>query len=177
MYSKILALAALAACASAQMDVGNSSLTSVLSSAADLSNLTSFVSQFPQLLTTLSSANNITILAPSNEAFGKFLQSPAASAVAANDSNAIQALLSYHVLNGTYPAASVKETPAFIPTLLNNPAYANVTGGQVVEAIAQDDSVVFFSGLLSNSTVTKAVCPRVRSSSINLRILTLSVGH
>ncbi|KAL9609305.1 MAG: hypothetical protein Q9167_005923 [Letrouitia subvulpina] len=156
MHSKVIALTALAASALAQMDMGNSSLTSVLSSAADLSNLTSFVSQFPQLLTTLSSATNITILAPSNEAFGKFLQSPAASAVTANDSNAIQALLSYHVLNGTYPAAAVKETPAFIPTLLNNPAYANVTGGQVVEAIAQDDSVVFFSGLLSNSTVTKA---------------------
>lgn len=68
-----------------------------------------------------------------------------------------QAVLSYHILNGTYPASAVMEMPAFIPTMLNNSAYANVTGGQVVEAVKQGDKVVFYSGLLSNATVTTAV--------------------
>jgi len=73
-----------------------------------------------------------------------------------NDTAAIQALLMYHVLNGTYPASAVKATPAFLPTLLNSSMYANVTGGQVVEAVTQGTSVEFYSGLLQNSTVTTA---------------------
>ena len=63
----------------------------------------------------------------------------------------------YHVLNGTYPASAVTETPLFLPTTLNDTQYTNVTGGQVVEAIKQGDDVVFYSGLLSNATVTQAV--------------------
>ena len=150
MHWKYLSLAALAAGSSAQM----MNLTSVLASQPSLSNLTSFVSMFPQLLSTLSTATNVTILAPSNEAFAAILNS---SIIAQNNSAAIQALLMYHVLNGTYPASAVKSTPAFIPTLLNNPMYANVTGGQVVEAVTQGTSVEFYSGLLQNSTVTTAV--------------------
>lgn len=54
------------------------------------------------------------------------------------------------------------ETPVFLPTMLNDSMYTNVTGGQVVEAVKQGDSVVFYSGLLSNATVTTAV--RLNSS-------------
>ncbi|KAL8947324.1 MAG: hypothetical protein Q9222_006380 [Ikaeria aurantiellina] len=132
------------------------SLTDLLGATDSLSTLTSTVMGVPGLAESLSSASNITILAPSNDAFEKFLATPAAAAVAANDTAAIQALLSYHVLNGTYPASAVMETPAFIPTMLNNSAFANVTGGQVVEAVMQEDNVLFYSGLLSNSSVTTA---------------------
>ena len=153
MQFKYLSLAALAAGASAQ----TMNLTATLMSNADLTNLTSYVSLFPDLLTTLSMATNITILAPSNEAFAAFLNSSAGMAVTLNDTAAIQAILSYHVLNGTYPASSIMSTPAFIPTLLNNPSYSNVTGGQVVEAVTQGSSVEIYSGLLANSTVTTPV--------------------
>ncbi|KAL8924105.1 MAG: hypothetical protein Q9208_004242 [Pyrenodesmia sp. 3 TL-2023] len=110
----------------------------------------------PGLADMLGSLSNVTILAPSNDAFNKFMRTPAAVALTSGDNAAISALLMYHILNGTYPASAVTETPAFIPTMLNNTAYTNVTGGQVVEALRQEDNVVFYSGLVMNSTVTTA---------------------
>lgn len=74
----------------------------------------------------------------------------------------LQALLMYHVLNGTYPSTEVMETPLFLPTMLNNSMYTNVTSGQVVEGLTQGDDVVFYSGMLNNSTVTEAVSIEIR---------------
>ena len=153
MQFKLLSLAAMAAAVSAQ----TMNLTGALTSNPDLSNLTTFVNLYPQLATALGAAKNVTILAPSNAAFAKFMNSSAGSAIAANDTAAIQALLMYHVLNGTYPASAVSSNASFIPTMLNNMKYSNVTGGQRVEAIKVGQNVTFFSGLLQNSTVTKAV--------------------
>ncbi|KAI4173143.1 MAG: hypothetical protein LQ343_003070 [Gyalolechia ehrenbergii] len=132
------------------------SLADLLASTESLSSLAAAVRGVPGLAETLGSATNITILAPSNEAFETFMETPSARAVDPNDSTAIQALLQYHIINGTYPASAVMETPAFLPTMLNNSAYANVTGGQVVEAVRQGENVVFYSGLLSNASVTTA---------------------
>jgi uncharacterized surface protein with fasciclin (FAS1) repeats len=152
MRFRIFAVAALAAGAEAQ------SLAALLASTPDLSNLTSYLKLFPSLVASLSSAKNITILAPSNEAFAKILNAPAAAAITTNDTALIQAVVTYHILNGTYPASAVESTPAFIPTLLDNPQFENVTGGQVVEAVTEGTNVVFISGLLARSVVTKAVC-------------------
>ncbi|KAI4087544.1 MAG: hypothetical protein LQ344_006697 [Seirophora lacunosa] len=164
MYSQLLTVAALAALATAQNDTmssnstqgGSMSLTQLLGATESLSTLTAAVMGVPGLAEMLGSAENITILAPSNEAFEAFMETDAAAALANNDTEAIQALLSYHIINGTYPASAVTETPVFLPTMLNDSMYANVTGGQVVEAVMQEDSVVFYSGLLSNATVTTA---------------------
>ncbi|KAI4191592.1 MAG: hypothetical protein LQ348_003489 [Seirophora lacunosa] len=164
MYSHLLTVAALAALATAQNDTmssnstqgGSMSLTQLLGATESLSTLTAAVMGVPGLAEMLGSAENITILAPSNEAFEAFMETDAAAALANNDTEAIQALLSYHIINGTYPASAVTETPVFLPTMLNDSMYANVTGGQVVEAVMQEDSVVFYSGLLSNATVTTA---------------------
>ena len=162
MQSKLLSFAALAATASAQM----MNLNQTLSGNPNLSNLTSYLQLFPQVMSMLGSAQNITILAPSNQAFAAYMNSSAGMAIKANDTMAIQSLLTYHVLNGTYPAASIKSMPAFVPTMLTSPMYTNVTGGQVVEAVSMGGNVSIFSGLLMNSTVTQAVsasirCPRV----------------
>ena len=132
-------------------------LTSVLSSNAELSNLTTFIKLIPSLVQQLSGAKNITLLAPSNDAFQNLLASPAGAAISVNNTGLIQALLTYHVLTGTYPASSFGSTPAFIPTLLSNQTYANVTGGQRVEGQKAGSSVNITSGLKSISTVTKAV--------------------
>ncbi|KAI4242477.1 MAG: hypothetical protein L6R40_004031 [Gallowayella cf. fulva] len=163
MYRKLLPIAALAATALAQNATNSStsatsstSLTDLLGSTDSLSTLATAVQGVPGLTQMLGSASNITILAPSNEAFERFLSTPGAAALASNDSAAIQALLSYHILNGTYPASAVTEMPVFLPTMLNNSAYANVTGGQVVEAVKQGDKVLFYSGLLNNASVTTA---------------------
>ncbi|KAL8650082.1 MAG: hypothetical protein Q9210_004033 [Variospora velana] len=164
MYSQLFTVAALAALATAQngtmpsnsTEAGSMSLTQLLASTESLSTLTAAVMGVPGLADMLGSAENLTILAPSNEAFEMFLETPAAAALASNDTEAIRALLSYHIINGTYEASAVTDMPVFLPTMLNDSMYANVTGGQVVEAVMQGESVVFYSGLLSNATVTTA---------------------
>merc|ERR1712036_115857 len=142
MQLKNILPAALAAGAAAQ------SLTDVLAANNDtLSSLTSLISADPALLEALGGASNITILAPSNDALATFLNSTAGAAAA---------LLTYHVLNGTYPASAFTNTSQFIPTLLSNSSYSNVTGGQVVEARLRGETVSVFTGLLSASNVTVA---------------------
>lgn len=155
MQLKYMAVSALAAAASAQNNM-TMNLTAALMGTPDLSNLTTYVSAFPQLLSMLGSARNITILAPSNEAFEKLLSSPAGNAIRMNDTAMIQGLLSYHVLNGTFPASSITEMAAFVPTMLMDEMLTNVTGGQVVECMRAEDEVIFTSGLRMNSTVTQA---------------------
>lgn len=152
MQLKNLLPVALATAASAQQMMD---LAAALGSIPELSNLTNTVSAFPELVSGLSMTPNLTLLAPSNEAFAELLQSDMASAL--QDPAMITALLQYHVLNGTYYAANVTETPLFLPTALMNMTYENVTGGQVVEAVMSQNQVVFYSGLRMNSTVTQAV--------------------
>ncbi|KAK0114706.1 hypothetical protein ONS95_014191 [Cadophora gregata] len=132
------------------------SLTDVLAANnSTLSSLTSLISANPSLLEALGSAQNITILAPSNDALAGFLNSTAGAA-AATDPGAVAALLTYHVLNGTYPASAFTNTSQFIPSLLTNSSFTNVTGGQVVEARLRGETVSIFSGLLSASNVSVA---------------------
>ena len=148
MQLKSLTLAAFAGAVSAQ------NLTSVLSGTPDLSNLTALIGTVPSLLTTLSNATNITVLAPSNDAISAFLSSDGGSANL-NNTDIISALLQYHILQGTIPASAITNIPTFPHTLLDaSTGFANVTGGQVVEAVTVGGSVVIYSGLLQNSTVT-----------------------
>jgi len=74
----------------------------------------------------------------------------------ATDPGAVAALLSYHVLNGTFYSSQIKNISAFIPTLLTNASYANVTGGQRVQALLAHGNVTVISGLELNSTVVQA---------------------
>jgi uncharacterized surface protein with fasciclin (FAS1) repeats len=147
MHTKTLLMSSLAALAHGQ------ELMNVLSNDSMLSNLTTYLSLFPAFMSQLKDMNNITLLAPSNEAFAQALNSSGSNAFAANDTEAISALLSYHILNGTY--SNFSSMPEFIPTALMEGMYANVTGGQVVEVIGGGNSTnaTAFSGLLSNSTI------------------------
>lgn len=157
MQFKHLSILALASVISAQDDSSNGtqSLNATLSGNDQLSNLTTFLSLSPSVLEALSNATNITILAPSNEAFTEFGNTDLGRLVA-NDSSLLAALLQYHVLNGSYEASRITNESSFLPTLLNNETYANVTGGQVVQAVKIGNETVFYSGLLQNSTVTTA---------------------
>lgn len=107
------------------------------------------------------------ILAPSNDAFNKIPYSSLSSAFQNSDDNVIINVLEYHIIQGTRLAAQlVPGTPEFLPTLLKDPFYTNVTGGQVVENVEQAGNVVVFvSGQGSRSTLTTAVrliCSRRR---------------
>lgn len=160
MHSKLLSLAAFASLAAAQA----MNLTAALSSNPNLSNLTQFLGLYPNIVAQLSTLSNVTLLAPNNDAFTKLLSGPAAAQINAQDTALINALFSYHVLDGTYRSTDIKSTPAFVPTALVDPAYTNLTSGQRVEAVVAGKEVVFYSGLLQNSTVTQAVRATFSSS-------------
>ncbi|KAF2133532.1 Fasciclin-domain-containing protein [Dothidotthia symphoricarpi CBS 119687] len=153
MSFKHLSLLALASYALAQ-NTTVPTLEAALASTASLSALSGVLAMYPNLLGTLNGATDITILAPSNDAFGA-VDNATLTSLTANE-GLITALLQYHVLNGSYPASAVTNTSTFIPTYLTNPLFTNVTGGQVVDAVSSGDNVTFYSGLLSNSSVTTA---------------------
>lgn len=152
MRSYVVSLLALAATGSAQM----MNLAAALASSSQLSNLTRVLSSFPEFTAGLANATNVTILAPSNAAFDKLANSSILSAISSNDSSTLEALINYHVLNGTYNSSQIMQSPSFISTHLTNMMYANITGGQRVEALNASGNITFYSGLLSNSSVSQA---------------------
>ncbi|EDU46006.1 beta-ig-h3 fasciclin [Pyrenophora tritici-repentis] len=149
---KPLSALALAGLAVAQNNAAPDLVTALTGAASELSTLAGLVPA--SILTTLSSLQNITLLAPSNAAFAK-VNNATLGALTANP-GLLSALLTYHVLNGTFASTAITEDSVFVPTLLTNTSYANVTGGQRVEVEEEDDKVVFYSGLGMNSTVTTA---------------------
>jgi uncharacterized surface protein with fasciclin (FAS1) repeats len=150
---KQLSVIALAGFALAQQNDTVPDLAGALSSTDQLSTLKGVIPA--GILQSLSGLSNITILAPSNDAFAK-IDNETLSSLAANQ-GLLTAVLQYHVLNGTYPASAITNSSVFVPTALTNNLFTNVTGGQRVEAKTNDGNVTFYSGLLSNSTVTTAV--------------------
>jgi uncharacterized surface protein with fasciclin (FAS1) repeats len=153
MHSKLLSLAAFASLAAAQ----TMNLTAAITSNPNLSNLTQYLGLYPQIVEKLSTLTNITLLAPSNDAFTKLLSGPAAAQINAQNTGLIAALFTYHVLDGKYLSTAITTTPAFIPSILVDPTYTNLTSGQRVEGVMAGKDVVFYSGLLQKSTVTQAV--------------------
>jgi uncharacterized surface protein with fasciclin (FAS1) repeats len=125
------------------------SIPQILSSRSQLSTLSSYIGSFPSLAQQLKTADKFTFLAPTNDAFSTWLTEN-------HSRDYIEATLTYHLLNGSYPSAYLSATPLFIHSALTNRSYCNVTGGQVVKAV-NDDRVVFGSALDTNSTVLKAV--------------------
>lgn len=148
-FRQLLPLA-LASAISAQSSM---SLTDALNSQnSTLSKLNSLL-QSTGLTSQLNNLQNVTILAPSNDAVNLALNSSDSTALLANQ-GALTALLQYHILNGSYMLDSFQNTSEFIATDLNNQTYSNVTGGQRVECRrAANGNVTFFSALKQNATV------------------------
>jgi uncharacterized surface protein with fasciclin (FAS1) repeats len=122
MFYKQLSIIALAGQALAQ---NTPSLLQALNSSSDLSQLSTVLALTPQLVDTLGNASNITILAPSNAAFAKI--DNATLAGLAQNTGLLTAILQYHVLNGVVYGSQVTNTSAFVPTLLTNPLFTNVS--------------------------------------------------
>lgn len=132
-------------------------LTALLISQPNLSNLTTVLGLYPEIVSALNSGTYATFLAPDNGAWTKLLSSPAGQS-AFNDTSLLSALFQYHVLSGTWQTSDFAGSTKFPATdLLPSSGYSNVTGGQVVEAMHDGGSTVFYSGLSSNSTITSAV--------------------
>jgi len=156
--SILLALAASA--------VAQNALTDYLSSQPDLSTLLGALSAVPDLVKTLVAAGpNLTILAPTNEAFTAVPSSSIeGQAIANGDTKGISAILAYHVLSKTYVSSQFTESANYVPSLLNPnftlagvPA-TNVTAGQNVGLVLNGTSPGIISGQLKSSKVVEAVC-------------------
>merc|ERR1711881_270371 len=133
---------------------GMGNLTALLSSTDSLSSLNDLVGNYPDFAAALASREDVTILAPSNDALETLMNSDAASML--DNDQFVQALLNYHVINGTVYSSNITQTPIFAPTYLNSSMYSNVTGGQVVAAQMEDGEAQFVSGLKQVSTVSEA---------------------
>jgi uncharacterized surface protein with fasciclin (FAS1) repeats len=127
MFYKQLCILALAGQALAQ---NTPTLLQALNSSSNLSQLSAVLALNPQLVETLGNAQNITILAPSNAAFAK-VDNATLSGLTQN-TGLLTALLQYHVLNGTVYGGQVTNTSAFVPTLLTNPLFTNVSSLDMV---------------------------------------------
>ncbi|KAI1653999.1 Fasciclin-domain-containing protein [Daldinia decipiens] len=162
-YKKALPLA-LASLAAAQTPSLSDALGSQNSSLSSLNALLASNSQFSESLNQLQ---NVTILAPSNDAFSALTINNETTSLLDN-SDYLQAFLSYHILNGTYYNDNFGDESVFIPTLLTNRTYTNVTGGQVVEARLHDNNVTFFSSLKENATI---ITPNVNFTGGTIHII------
>ncbi|KAF1965702.1 FAS1 domain-containing protein [Bimuria novae-zelandiae CBS 107.79] len=139
-------------------------LARLLSSQNDLSTLLELVSLVPGLADTLAAASNITIVAPTNQAFADVPRNiPEGEAIEQkNDTIAIAALLANHVFKGVYPSDVITDIPTFAQTLLNSSyiiprqPFSNFTGGQYNGIVKNGDDVCIISGENTISTVTEA---------------------
>ncbi|KAK5659808.1 hypothetical protein OQA88_1020 [Cercophora sp. LCS_1] len=138
-----------ALCLAAAQQACAQSLSDVLASHNNsLSTLVSLLGQQPELVNTLAGLQGITILAPSDQAFSAILADPAVAAKVQSDPGFVATLLTYHVLNGTFYASDLlgASDPAFVPTLMTDPAFSTVSGGQRLRAQAEDGTVVITTG-------------------------------
>ncbi|KAG8167290.1 hypothetical protein KVR01_002979 [Diaporthe batatas] len=117
-----------------------------------LSTLNSILAGMPQFTQALTTISNITILAPSNDAFEKAMK---AMPGLTNDMNMVTALLQYHVMSGVMMSTAFTETPKFVSTFMGMP-FSMVTGNQKVELVKMENMAMIFSGFKQMSSVTKA---------------------
>ena len=133
-------------------DVLPSSIIPTLQSYSELSTLYSYINGSTKLYDLLANSTNFTFLAPTNDAIADWI---------ANQGNVtpsvdvIQATLSYHLLNGSWPTVDFSSQPQFASTNLHNVSYSNVTiapSGQRVELVTGSNGDPEI--LSSNKTVT-----------------------
>jgi uncharacterized surface protein with fasciclin (FAS1) repeats len=162
MRLSILVSSALAALTMAQSQF----LTSLLLTNPDLSTFADTLRTVPQFAATLNSQKgNITILAPTNQAFEAFTAgsaSPESQAIKDRNKDAIEALLAYHVLKETYLEVNFKDALKYANTtftLSKSPAVfeTKVTGGQKLGFLRKGGNFTVLSGDMQSSNVVQDV--------------------
>ncbi|KJZ68209.1 hypothetical protein HIM_10288 [Hirsutella minnesotensis 3608] len=121
-----------------------------------LSTLNALLQKQPQLVSSLTSARNITVIAPNNDAFNELLQNQNVAGRVNSDPSFVRDLLMYHVINGTFRSSNFSTEPTFAKTLLTNPASTNVTGGQVVNVQSNNNTVTIANAYKAVAQVVKA---------------------
>ncbi|KAK2015699.1 fasciclin domain-containing protein [Colletotrichum eremochloae] len=118
-----------------------------------LSTFRTLLATVPDLNETIAKSIDLTILAPSDDAFAKAMQADPTFARKATNATFVANLLNYHVVTGKTMAASFPEVPKFAHTLFETPA-VNMTGTQRVELLRKGEQARVFSGYKQMSVVT-----------------------
>lgn len=154
-------------------------LAELIQSQPDLSTLGDALSIVPDLAETVSGLKGITILAPTNSAFEALLaqdSSEDSNAIRNRNAEGVAAILSYHVLNGTFVSSDFTNVPTFVNSLLKpsvkvmGHARTNVTGGQNVGLVLDGKDAQILSGELQSCKVVQAVSGSVVAKSQCLHI-------
>ena len=119
----------------------------------------SFIDSSPTISRLLSIENNFTFLAPVNTAINAWLAAPGTTSL---QTDRIQALISYHLLHGTFPVASFSQIPLFSNSNLNNLTFENITGSQAVEFAQGLAGLQILLGNTTTSTISRAVSISLR---------------
>ncbi|KAG9205844.1 hypothetical protein G6514_006118 [Epicoccum nigrum] len=144
--------------------LGQGDIAALLKSQPDLSTLLELVGLVDGLADKLATSSNITIFAPTNQAFAEVPRDvPEGEAIEfRNNTIAIGALLANHVFKGVYPSDVITDIPTFAQTLLDisyidyRQPFSNFTGGAYNELVKNGDDVCVISGEQTISTVTEA---------------------
>ncbi|KEF52441.1 uncharacterized protein A1O9_11682 [Exophiala aquamarina CBS 119918] len=137
----------LSCCLAADQDI-----LTILKQQTGISTFTGFLEQLPDLVEILNQGT-FSVLIPDDDAFSAFT---AKNPSTTSDEEALLALLQYHIANGTHPSATFGLQPLFVPTLLSNANYTNVTGGQVVELARFNDTPTIVTGVKAESRFVEA---------------------
>ncbi|KAK6193631.1 2-isopropylmalate synthase (Alpha-isopropylmalate synthase) (Alpha-IPM synthetase) [Pestalotiopsis sp. IQ-011] len=117
--------------------------------------LATLLGTVPELTNALSTATNITVIAPSNAAFQKAMAAMPGLAEMVKNTTFLTDLLEYHVVQGLVSSSMFSTTPIFASTALQ----ITSTGGaksQMVELIKSNADALVVSGFKQVSRVTKA---------------------
>ncbi|PVH70121.1 FAS1 domain-containing protein [Cadophora sp. DSE1049] len=120
-------------------------ISEVLATRPELSILSNYISSFPRLEEPFTRANNFTFLAPTNDAFKKWLAMN-------HTTDYMEATFMYHLLRGVHTTGSINEVPQFISSFLTNASFSHVSNGQRVGAF-KNEHVLFESALKTTSSV------------------------
>lgn len=158
----------LACLATASMVIAQGNLVAFLHSQPDLSTLLDFIQLVPDLANTLAESTNITILAPTNQAFENVPENiPEGQAIANRNVSSIAGLLANHVFRGLYPSSQLTEVPTFAQSLLNTSfrndvqPFTNTNGGQYNGLVLNGGNINVLSGELTVSNVIRGVRTKV----------------
>ncbi|KOS21084.1 Stabilin-2 [Escovopsis weberi] len=150
----LVGLLGLAAAADQLKDLG-----AVLSSIKELSTYNELIHKYPDILLQLPSYNGI--IAPSNDAFKNIPYTALNGIWDPENKNITVPLLQYHVLKGTVRTSDLQLGPTVVrPTLLTDPRYTNVTGGQnVLIDIQPGGESILTTSLGNRCTITDPDIP------------------
>ncbi|WQF82641.1 Putative FAS1 domain-containing protein [Colletotrichum destructivum] len=121
-------------------------LGSVLQSKSNLSTYYNLIKKYPEVILKLPSYDGVTIIAPSNAAFENIPGTQLNGIWNESDPSIAVPILEYHILQGTVSTSALESGPSVLhSSLLQDPAWTNVTGGQNVMVNKQPGNVTVFT--------------------------------